>query len=184
MKKYIPLLLLICLLEQAFAQDIVIHASKPVSESVAPQQLADSLKKRFPNAEAVQYYQTPADGVRKGWSIEEDDQLTSDETIEFYTLSFKRDDAQYYALYKADGTLVKSKFEEKNVTLPDAVKNTLKTMAGSDYKNYTVQSKEHFKNIDHNTMKEYYEVTAVSKKDKKDKKTVILTADGKIIKVK
>lgn len=184
MKIYVSLLLATFVSFVALAQDdLVITASKKVSKAVTPTQVVDSLQKKFPDAKAVEYYQTPAGGVARGWAVSEDDNLEGG-TIDYYTLAFKRDDAQYYGLYKADGTLVKSKFEEKNVELPDAVKTSLKKLGGGDYKNYTLLSKNYFKNVNHSTAKEYYEVSAVSKSNKKDKKTVIIDPAGNVIKVK
>ena len=76
MKKF---LLIACLFITSFyvsAQEgdsaLVVRASKPISRELTPQQVIDSLQKRFPNAEAVQYYKTPKEGVVNGWQVTED----------------------------------------------------------------------------------------------------------------
>jgi hypothetical protein len=161
--------------------DIVISGSNKITKELTPQQIIDSLQKRFPNAKAVEYYQTSPAAVKAGWAINEQDNLGSDDQLDYYTLSFKNEDFQYYGLYKPDGTLVKSKYEETDANLPDAVKTSLKNLAGTNYKDYDLLSKKYYKRVNNNTHKEYYEVVAV-KKGTNEKKTVTLNADGTVLK--
>lgn len=181
---YVLLLLATFVSFVASAQDdLVITASKKVSKEVTPKQVVDSLEKRFPDAKSIEYYETAAKDASKGWAVTEQDNLNGG-SIDFYTLSFKRDNAQYYGLYKSDGTLVRSKFEQKDVELPAPVVTKLKSMAAGDYKGYTLLSKEYFKSVNHTDMKEYYEVKAVNNKNGGKKKTVIIDPAGNVLKVK
>jgi hypothetical protein len=182
MKSYLFIVLIMLFAFTVKAQNIYIDATKKISKSVTPQQIVDSLIKRFPNAKAVQYYKA-SEATQNGWSVNQDDGAYGEE-VGNYVLSFKNKDAQYYGFFKADGTLLQSSFEEKNIALPDAVKAKLKSLAGDDYKDYTILSKTHFKKINHSDNKEYYEVTAVRKSNPKEKKTITLNANGEVLKTK
>ena len=62
--------------------DVVITGSKKINKKATPQQIIDSLKTRFPDATAIQYYQAPASGVTKGgWAVTEEDNLPEDEEL-------------------------------------------------------------------------------------------------------
>jgi hypothetical protein len=182
MKKYLFFAFLITSL-QVMAQDneLVIKASKKTTRELTPKQVIDSLEKRFPNAQAVQYYQTPRDGVRNGWQISEDDELESNRDLDYYTLSFKDNKIKYYGLYRADGSLVMSKLDQSEATLPAAVKESLKNLAGTDYKNWKLISSSYHKTINHQKNKVYYEVTATKGSEKR---TIYVAPDGTIIKKK
>jgi hypothetical protein len=182
MKKYLLFIFLITSL-YTMAQDneLVIKASKKTTKELTPKQIIDSLEKRFPNARAVQYYKTPKAGVRNGWEITEDDELESDRDLDHYTLSFTDNKIKYYGLYRADGSLVMSKLDQSAATLPAAVKESLKQLAGSDYKNWKLVSSSYHKRINHQKNKTYYEVTAVKGSEQK---TIYLAPDGTVIKKK
>lgn len=180
------LILLSCIVITSFAataQSVYIDATKKISKSVTPSQIVDSLIKRFPNAKAVEYYQASSEAAKNGWSVSEMDDNDWDE-MQFYVLSFKRNNAQYYGLFKADGTLVRSSLEQKNVKLPDAVKTALKNLAGDEYQDYTLLSKTYYKTINHSDNEEYYVITGVKKSDSKVKKTITMDKQGKVLKVK
>lgn len=166
------------------AQDneIVIRGSKKITMEMTPRQVIDSLKKRFPNAKAVQYYQTSAAATKAGWSVTEQDNMDPEFKIDHYTLSFKRDDFKYYGLFRADGTLVRSKYQEYSTHLPDAVKTSLKGLAGGDYKDYTILSKTFYRERNADGKNEYYEVKAIKKGNNNEVKTITLDASGKILK--
>jgi hypothetical protein len=185
MKNFVLLILFMCCVCLANAQDeekeVVIHASTKIPIEATPKHIIDSLKKRFPNARAVQYYKTNAAAAKAGWKIEEENDMAFADDLDAYTISFKRNDFQYYALFDADGTLLKSKYQENGAKLPAAVKASLQHLAGDNAKNYTVVSRTYFKRVDHKWQREYYEVTAVNNKDKKDRKTITVASDGTII---
>lgn len=188
MKKSLFLLYILCSSALLYAQtddEIVITGSNKITRQATPKQVIDSLHKRFPNAQAVQYYQTSPEAVKAGWAVSEDDNLTSGENVGNYTLSFKRNDFKYYALYDANGHLLMSKYQDNTSKVPAAVKESVKSMLGGDnYKNYTLLSKEYYKKVDHDKQKEYYEIRIANKNDKSDKKTITLAPDGTILKEK
>jgi hypothetical protein len=182
MKKSI-LASLICLFSIiCYAQDdVVIKGTKKITKEMTPNEVVAKLNEKFPDAKSIEYYKVPPGGVsQEGWSVSEEDNLSSDASIEYYTISFNRDNLKYYGLYKADGTLVKSKLEEKEAQLPDAVLNAIKNIS-VDHPGYKIVSKTYFKNIDYGTQKEYYEV--VAEKDG-TKKTVVFAPDGTVKKIK
>jgi hypothetical protein len=185
MKNHLLLIVFMCCASLANAQDeereVVIHASTKIAIEATPRQIIDSLKKRFPNARAVQYYKTSAAAAKAGWKVEEDNEMGFADDLDAYTISFKRNDFQYYALFDADGNLLKSKYQENGTKLPAAVKTSLQHLAGDNAKNYTVVSRTYFKRVDHKGQREYYEVTAVNNKNKKDRKTITVASDGTII---
>ena len=187
MKKYLliaTLLLSIAVFAQQQPPDeMVIRGSKPTTMEATPKQIIDSLHKRFPNAQAIDYYQTPATAAKNGWSVSQEDDLEWGNEIEYYTLSFKRSDFQWYALYKADGTLVSSKYEETEASLPDAVTTSIKTLGANDYKDYKLYSKKYFKTVHQGKQKEYYEITGISKTDNTTKKMITMDPTGKVLKV-
>jgi hypothetical protein len=182
MKKYLLigaiLFTSICL--KAQDDDLVIHASKKITKQLTPQQVVDSLQKRFPNAKAVQYYQTPSSGVRNGWAITEDDDLGSAD-VDYYTLTFNNNNIKYYGLYNADGTLIMSKLAQSSTSLPTPVKTSLKNLAGPEYKDWKVQSKSYHKIMHHKNANTYYEVVA---KKGSETKHIFLKPDGTIVKEK
>jgi len=186
MKKQLIFALALFISAFAFAQkdDIVIQASKKTTKELTPTQIIDSLNKLFPDAKSLEYYETPARAVNNGWAVTEEDNLPSGEEVQYYTVSFKRSDFQYYALFRADGLLVMSKFQEKETLLPEAVKTSLLNLKNTDYKDYILYSKDYFKEVNQGKQKEYYQVVAVNKTNEKDKKTVILDPTGKVLKVK
>lgn len=160
MKKYFSAIILIALCFSANAQDdLVITGTKKITKELTPQQIIDSLEKRFPNAKSVQYYQVPASGVSNGWSVTEDDNMDVSQEVDYYTLKFKNNKLNYWGLYSSDGTLLQAKIEEKAVTLPTAVKNSLMAIK-NDYPGYKVISKNYYKNQNYKKSKEYYQVSA------------------------
>lgn len=167
----------------ATAQEIYIDATKKISKDITPSQVVDSLIKRFPNAKAVEYYKASSQAAANGWSVSENDDLDGDD-VDYYVLSFKKSDSKYYGLFKADGTLIRSSFQQSGVALPDAVKTTLKSLGGGDYKDYNLLSKTYYKSINHSDNTEYYVVSAVKKNDPKAKKTITIDTQGKVLKVK
>jgi hypothetical protein len=167
----------------AFAQnDIVITGTRKVTEEVAPKAVVDSLHKRFPDAKAVEYFKVDSNVIKRGWTVTEEDNLSSDATIDRYTISFKRDNMKYYGLYKADGTLIMSKMEETDAVLPEPVKATLlKMKEEAQYKDWKMQSKKFFHNVNYDKSKAYYEIVATRGSDSKK---VYVAPDGTLIKVK
>jgi len=182
MKKSLFLLLAIAWCSQLFAQDddIVIRGTTKVSKNLAPKVVIDSLNKKFPNAKAVQYYKTPADAAKKGWTITTENDLDPSDEIEYYTISFTRDNMKYYGLYKANGELVTSKLSQSVKTLPTAIQTSLKSLS-TQYPGYKVVSKTYYKNTNYNKHKEHYEIIA---QKGKEKKRLYYDADGTLVKVK
>jgi hypothetical protein len=163
------------------AQDeLVIKGTKQIRKKLTPQQVIDSLESRFPDAKSVKYYKVPSSQAKTGWAVTEEDDMEADEDIDYYTISFKRDDFRYYGLYKPDGTLVMSKMEEKVTTLPVAVAQSVKSLS-TQYPGYVVNGETHFRRLDHSKNKEYYEITA--KKGKENKK-FFFSPEGELMKVK
>lgn len=187
MKKYLALAILFICSDLVHAQsedEVVITASNKIARQTTPSQVVDSLKKRFPNANAVQYYETSPEAVRTGWAVEKEDDLSPGEDLDYYTVSFKRKDFRYYALFDQEGTLLMSKYEEHVSKVPGAVKNSVKQALGSSYKDYSVLSKNYYKKVNHEKRSEYYEVKVVNRYNKKDKKTLMVAPDGKTLKEK
>jgi hypothetical protein len=181
MKKLLLLSLVAFIAFQVKAQeDIVITGSKKINKKLTPQQVIDSLEKKFPDAKSVKYYKAPASGVDNGWAVTEEDNISTDASVEYYTISFKRDDLQYYGLYAPDGTLVQAKIQQKVEELPAAIKTSL-TKLSESYPGYKIVSKNYYKKLNYSKSKEYYEV--VAKKDK-ETKTLYYDPDGTLVKVK
>ena len=184
MKKFLMVALIVTVSTVSFRQtegEMTIKASKQVTKDSTPQQVIDTLKKRFPNAEAVQYYETSG-ATANGWAVEGKGHYSSD--VEYYTIKFKRHDFQYYALFEANGTLVKSEFQQKNVELPEAVKASLLKLKAEKYPDYQLLTKDYFKYEDYDMHKDYYEITAVKTSDNTQKKVIVVDPSGKIIKEK
>ena len=187
MKKYLliatTLVSSIALYAQQEPDKMIIKGSKQTDMAHTPQQIIDSLHKRFPDAKSIDYYQTPAAAAKNGWTVSQEDDLDWGNEVEYYTLKFKRSDFQYYALFKADGTLVSSKYEETEANLPYAVTTAIKQLGATDYKEYKLYSKKYFKTVQEGKMKDYYEITGIKTSDNKTKKTITMDATGKVLKV-
>jgi len=185
MKQYFFLSLLLCSAVFIHAQEnsIVIKGSNQISKELTPKQIVDSLKGRFPNAEAVKYYKTPASTIEAGWNITSEDNMDANSELDTYTIVFKNDKLQYYALFDKDGHLLMEEHEETNAALPDVVSNAVKTLAKEDkYKNYKLLDKKYYKQTNYNKSKEYYEIIGVSKTNAKDIKKIKVAPDGTILK--
>jgi hypothetical protein len=185
MKKLSMVALMVAISAVSFAQmdaQRTITASKPIDEKLTPHQVIDTLKKHFPNAESVQYYETSS-AAAKGWTVS-DDNANYGEQSEFYTIKFKRDDFTYYALFQADGTLIKSEFQQKDVELPEAVVTSLQKLKAEKYPDYQLLTKDYFKYENYDMHKDYYKITAVKTSDNTQKKVVTVDAAGNIISVK
>jgi hypothetical protein len=185
MKKLLIVALIVAISIVSFGQTagVTIKASKMITKDSTPQQVIDTLKKRFPNAEAVQYYETSA-AAANGWAVSAEDQGHSGDDAEYYTIKFKRHDFQYYALFAADGTLIKSEFQQKDVKLPEAVTASLLKLKADKYPDYQLMTKDYFKYENYDMHKDYYEITAVKTSDANQKKIVVVDPSGKIISVK
>jgi len=183
MKKLLIMAFVIATCFASFGQDtLTLKGSKMISKEATPQQVIDSLKKKFPDAEAVRYYKTSA-AEANGWTVSADDNLGGGQDIEYYTLSFKRQDFQYYGLFKADGSLVRSKYFEKGVELPAEVQAGIRKLAADkNYTDWKIISKSYYKDVDYDKQKEFYEIIAVKKSDSTQTKKVVLDATGKVIK--
>lgn len=182
MKHFFALTVLSLLLSRSFSQDnaMVITGTGKISKSMAPHEIVDTLKKIFPDAKAVKYYKLPAEAAKNGWTISQEDNLGHDDVIDYYTISFKRSDMQYYGLFTADGTLVRSKMKQNVDKLPEPIKMSLKTLL-HDHPDYTVAAKTFYKNVNNDNNEEYYEILA---KNGKDDKKLYYKPDGTLIKVK
>jgi hypothetical protein len=180
MKKFsiAPLLLVFSI--YASAQDLVIKGTKKIDKTYTPQQVMDSIQKRFPNAKSVQYYQTTPEAAQRGWTVATEDELDPNAVVDYYTVAFKQEGLQYYGLYDKDGNLVECKIEQKVDQLPEPVVTSLKAIA-KDYPGYKVVSKNYYKKQNYSKNKEYYEVTA---KNGKNEKRFYYTEAGELIKVK
>lgn len=180
MKRY---LIILAVLLVSFAlraqEDRVIKGTRPISRELTPQQVIDSLKAKFPNATAVQYYEVPPGGVDNGWAITDEDKLPGQDA-DFYTIRFKNDDLKYYALYDRDGKLLKSRIEESSATLPEAVKSSVQSLS-KQYPGYNLVSKTYYRTQNLKKNKEYYEVVAMKGNAKK---TIFYSPDGTEVKVK
>jgi IS1 family transposase len=184
MKKFSMAALMVAMSAVSYAQyeaQRTVKASKMIDAQITPQQVIDTLKKRFPGADSVQYYQTSA-ATAKGWTVSSDDNSNYDDQIQYYTIKFNRQNVVYYALFKADGTLIKSEFQQRDVELPDAVIASLKKLKADSYPDYYMIYKDYFKYENYDTHKEYYQITAV-KIHTSIKKIVIVDPTGKIISV-
>ena len=181
MKSYFIFSLLVLASLAMQAQDeLVIKGTKKITKKLTPQQVIDSLEARFPNAKSVNYYQVSATAAKNGWEVTEEDNLEPGSEVEYYTLSFKRDDFQYYRLYKPDGTLVMSKQEQKDVALPEPVVTSIRSIA-KDYPGYKLKSKTYYKRSNYEKNKEYYEVVATNGKEDK---RLYFAPDGTLMKTK
>ena len=182
MKKLLTVASIVAISTVSFGQTAgsTIKASKMTTKDSTPQQVIDTLKKRFPNAEAVQYYKT-SQAAANGWAVSEADQVHPGTELEYYTLQFKRDDFTYYALFEPDGTLIKSEFQQKNIELPEAVKASLLKLKADKYPDYQLLTKDYFKYENYDMHKDYYEITAVKTSDANQKKIVVVDPSGKII---
>ena len=183
MKKYLlacSILLVYVITNAQGTPEIYITGTNKIAKSAAPKQVVDALNKTFPDAQAVEFYKPSKESIANGWKINETDNLGESDNVDYYTISFKRDGFQYYGLYKPDGTLVKSRYEEQVDKLPDAIRNSLKTAADA-HPGYTIESKTYFKNTNYDKTQEYYEVIA---KKGKETKRLFYSADGTLQKVK
>ncbi|MFT3823709.1 MAG: hypothetical protein QM731_07300 [Chitinophagaceae bacterium] len=182
MKKFLLLATTVAFYMLSYSQDddIVIRGTSKISANLAPKVVVDSLHKVFPDARSVVYFKTPATAAKNGWTVTEDDNLEPGDDVDYYTIQFKRADMKYYALYAANGKLVRSKLEQTVTNLPTPVKTSMKNL-GSTHPGYTVTSRTYYKNINHSNKQEYYEIIA---QNGKTKKRLYYKADGTLIKVK
>ena len=183
MKKYLLITVVILLSCSFLAQaqdDVVITGSKKMSKKMTPQQVMDSLHKRFPDAESIKYFKGSADAAQKGWAITEEDNLASGDQLDYYTISFKQKGLNYYGLYDKDGHLLQSRVEESVSSLPEPIQNSLKQLSDS-HPGYKVVSKTYYKNQNYSKNKEYYEVIA---EKGKETKRLYYAPDGTLIKIK
>jgi hypothetical protein len=166
----------------AHSQDeaVIIKASNQINKKMTPQQVIDSLNAHFPNAQAVKYYKAPPDVLARGWTVSTDDNFSHQDQIDYYTISFKNADLQYYALFEADGRLIRSKQENTVDKVPDAVVTSVKSLAAS-HPGWKVVSKKYYKNLDAHSMEEYYEIIAT---DGNKVKSLYYKPDGTLLKVK
>jgi len=166
----------------AHSQDeaMIIKASNQINKKMTPQQVIDSLNAHFPNAQAVKYYKAPPDVVARGWTVSTEDNFSHGDQIDYYTISFKNADLQYYGLFEADGRLIRSKQENTVANVPDAVKTSVQNLAAS-HPGWKVVSKKYFKNLDSNSMTEYYEIIAT---DGTKVKSLYYKPDGTLMEVK
>ncbi len=178
------LLLLVAVSVQLHAQcqdeALIIKGSTKLSRDMTPKQIIDTLNARFSNAHDVKYYKIPPDAASKGWTISKEDNLGSDQTIDYYTITFNRDGFKYYALFAANGRLIRSKHEENIEQLPDAVKFSIKAL-GEQHPGYKVVSKKYFRNINSSSDEEYYEIIA-QKGD--EKRSLYYKVDGTLLEIK
>jgi hypothetical protein len=159
---------------------IIIKASNKISKSMTPQQVIDSLNAHFPNAQAVKYYKAPQDVINRGWTVSKDDNMGGGQEIEYYTITFKNEDLDYYGLFAADGRLIRSKQENKVDNVPEAVKTSVKAL-GEQHPGWKVVSKKYYKNLNSKSMEEYYEIIA-QKGDAK--KSLYYKPDGTLMEIK
>jgi hypothetical protein len=182
MKKLILIvaIALISFLGRAQDEAVIIKGSTKISHDLTPQQVIDSLNKRFPDANSVKYYKVSQQAVANGWTISKEDNLSHDTQIDYYTITFKSANLNYYGLFAADGRLIRSKQEHSVDDLPEKIKFSIKSLAAA-HPGYKVVSKKYFKNLDASTSEEYYEIIA-QKGD--EKRSLYYKADGTLLEFK
>jgi hypothetical protein len=181
MKRFLLAQLIILLSLYSSAQeDLVIKGTKKVDKKYTPQQVIDSINKRFPDAKAVAYYETTPATIERGWTVTTEDNLNASADVDYYTVSFKQEGLQYYGLYDRNGQLLECKIQQKLDELPEPVVASLKAIA-KDYPGYKVVEKNYFKQQNYSKHKEYYEVTA---KNGDKVKKLYYKEDGTLIKMK
>ena len=151
-----------------------------ITKQQTPEEVIKALEAKFPDAKSVQYYKIPHDSAANGWVITAEDNLPGNESVEFYTISFKQADVKYYALYDAQGNLLESKLQDGVEHLPTAVHNAV-TALGSKYPGYKVVAKTYYKDVNYSKKKEYYEVVA---ENGSARKTFYFAPDGTLLKTK
>jgi hypothetical protein len=181
MKKIALFIFLALMYQFTIAQeDLVITGTNKISKELTPKQIIDSLEAKFPDAKSVAYYKIPKDAAAKGWAINVEDNIEGQEDLDYYTLKFKRADFQYYGLYKPNGTLVMSKYQETVKNIPDPIKTSLQNLS-KQYPGFKLSSKTYYKNTNYSSSKDYYEFIA---SNGKEKKKVIYNGEGELVKVK
>jgi hypothetical protein len=181
MKKYPLIMVLVIISFFSNAQDeITITGTNKITRELTPQQVIDSLEAKFPDARSVVYYKIPADAAARGWSITVEDEIDPTNTIDYYTIKFKRQDFQYYGLYKPDGTLVMSKYRETIKQIPDVIKASLKTLS-KQYPGYKIRRKTYYRNTSYSNSREFFEFVAYNGNESK---RVIYDGDGMLVKVR
>jgi hypothetical protein len=182
MKRFLMLLILLSAsgLTVAQTQDAITIKAKKISDSETPAAVVAAVEQDFPDYTVTDFYVLPATEVNSEWAVTVDDNLGEDEMIDHYTVQLKgAKGGTYYGLYDKDGNRIMSKLKEIDQPLPGAVSKAI--VANPKYKGYAIVSDVHYKTIDHQKNKEYWEVTV--KKDGKSRK-LFYTPEGKLIKEK
>ena len=182
MKKYLFLLAGTLVYLHSFSQEdeVITSGTTKINRQLTPRQIIDSLNKTFPDAITIEYFMTPGDAVRHGWTITEEDDQACEEEFAYYIISFKRADLKYYGLFAADGKLLMVKLKQDLSGLPDPVKQSLQSL-NKKYHGYRLLSKTYYKNQNQSRHTEYYEVIA---QRGSDRKRLFYNMDGTLATVK
>jgi|GEM_PF-732352 len=185
MKKTLGLLfwLMTGLLLHAQKRDeIVIRDTRKISRLEIPRPVTDSLEKKFPDANTIQYYQTATAAAKNGWIIVSSNaraKWPNEQTI-YYTAAFKLNDYQYYNLYNKKGELLKYKCEMKKGRSPYQVRQAVSKLSGT-FPGYALTGNRCYKVVHMDSRNVYYEVTV--QKDA-NIKYLYYSANGQLVKVK
>lgn len=157
MKKLIVTLVVLLPFFTAAAQEKVLKEMDAVkiSKSEVPGPLVQKVQKDFPNVSPFQYYMVGDTAMSRDWKITDEVNFSEGDKIDHYSVEMKGKDGYYHALYDANGKLLMSRVEQKDVALPSAVMKSI----GRDYEGIGLKKDKHYKLVDHGKKTEYYEVT-------------------------
>lgn len=158
--------MLVCLHSISQEDEIITSGTTKISRQLTPKQIIASLARAFPGAVTIEYFITEGGTAKEGWTITEEEGNACQDGLAYYIISFKRGDLKYYGLFSQDGQLVMLKVKQDLSELPNAVKESLKSL-GKEHYGYRLLSKTYYKNQNQLRRAEYYEVVAERGKEKK-----------------
>jgi hypothetical protein len=175
MKKLIVTCLAALCILGSYAQEKVLKEMDAVkiSKTDAPDPVVKQAEIDFPGASPFQYYAVGDTMLSKDWKITEEQNFSKGEKINHYSVEMRGKDSYYHALYDANGKLLMSRKEEKNVALPKAIMTAYES---GPYRGIPLKKDKHYKITDHGKKKNYYEVYLTNGKK------LMYNADGTLIK--
>jgi hypothetical protein len=147
-------------------------ALKPTNNSKTPQVVLDSIKKAFPEPISQTLSTITAQNYGKQWDVEISP-ASEEESPLYYQVFIHNKTGRYTAIYDKNGNLLKMKQTLKNISLPEAVNQTIQ----SKYNGWSLLDKE--ERIENNGKKASTEYKVLLKKGL-IKKAVYFDDNGKV----
>jgi hypothetical protein len=174
MKKLIAATILLVAFESAMAQDTETLVIKKIEKKAVPGEVIASVEKEYPEGIVELWEAIPVKAFESYYVVSEKNDLSLGEKLEYYQVTMKGKHSRTYAVYDANGNLIHSREIIKDTELPESIRTTIV----SNYPGWKIIGDKEVIREGEGSMDTF----KVELSMKKEKRTLIMNKEGKVLK--